>query len=643
MSRIQFNSNNKVGQTITLRTNSYSGLTGIPGPNFGPDIIITSGKRVHWDLGEGGNYVATNNLNYTFNDTGNTKTVQLRTNRLSDITRFSCSQCSIVGEFDIRGISLEGNFVVSGNPALTAVTHSYSDSIITVYQIQQVNSPVNRCDITGHHDLSMFPNLGGQFIVRSNYNLTGITHTASTQIFHTYNVENNDITGHHDVSMLTLGGNFNMNSNANLTGVTHGYSNEVFSQYNVTNCNLIGNHDLSMFPNLGGTFSTANNPLLTSITHTGSTRLFTTYNIQNCNITGEHDISMLTNLSGTINFFNNSLLTGLTRSSTNNIITRYDGQSCNLIGNHDMTLYPNLGTFFRLNNNPNLTGVTHTATTQTFIEYNLGGCDITGNHDLTMIPNIGGRFNMNGNPNLTGVTHSSTPSNVLFKATLGGGYYLSDCNIIGNHDLSMLHNFGSDVPDTFTLSQECRFTMSDNSNLTGVTFVSSGTTNYISRFHIYNCDITGNLDLSIFPNLYGSIITNNNLNLTGVTLPNSTGIFRDTSAAFNTQSTALGFIGCNIPYIDFRPLSGATMDVNSVQGCRIRFNGNGITASNVNRILTELSGITYNNLNRWSGVTAFIGGTNATPDGSSGGYDGLAAVNYLTGATPTGGGWTIII
>jgi hypothetical protein len=121
------------------------------------------------------------------------------------------------------------------------------------------------------------------------------------------------------------------------------------------------------------------------------------------------------------------------------------------------------------------------------------------------------------------------------------------------------------------------------------------------------------------------------------------GHFRDTSTASNNVSTAIGFVNCNIPYIDFRPLSGATMLTNSAQGCRIRFQENNMTSGNINRILTEFSGITYNNLTGWSGVTAFIGGTNSPPDNSSGGYDGLAAISYLTGATPTGGGWTIII
>ena len=40
----------------------------------------------------------------------------------------------------------------------------------------------------------------------------------------------------------------------------------------------------------------------------------------------------------------------------------------------------------------------------------------------------------------------------------------------------------------------------------------------------------------------------------------------------------------------------------------------------------------------WTGVTLDISGTNATPDSSSGGYDGIAALSSLTGATNS---WSI--
>ena len=64
------------------------------------------------------------------------------------------------------------------------------------------------------------------------------------------------LTGDLDLSMLTqLGGDFQIYSNDNLTSITHTASTQVFDTYRADACGLIGNHDLSMFPNLGGYFN----------------------------------------------------------------------------------------------------------------------------------------------------------------------------------------------------------------------------------------------------------------------------------------------------------------------------------------------------------------------------------------------------
>jgi hypothetical protein len=95
----------------------------------------------------------------------------------------------------------------------------------------------------------------------------------------------------------------------------------------------------------------------------------------------------------------------------------------------------------------------------------------------------------------------------------------------------------------------------------------------------------------------------------------------------------------SLGYVDFKPLSGITMDVNSTYGASIYLNGNGMSTTNINHILYDFSGITSNNLNRWSGVTLDISG-NSSPDASTGGYDGISSINYLTGVTAN---WTIIL
>jgi hypothetical protein len=64
-----------------------------------------------------------------------------------------------------------------------------------------------------------------------------------------------------------------------------------------------------------------------------------------------------------------------------------------------------------------------------------------------------------------------------------------------------------------------------------------------------------------------------------------------------------------------------------------------MSTTNINHILYDFSGITANNLNKWSGVTLDISG-NSLPDSSTGGYDGISSINYLTG---TSANWTIIL
>jgi hypothetical protein len=63
-----------------------------------------------------------------------------------------------------------------------------------------------------------------------------------------------------------------------------------------------------------------------------------------------------------------------------------------------------------------------------------------------------------------------------------------------------------------------------------------------------------------------------------------------------------------------------------------------MSASHVNNILVDFSGnATYNQIG-WSNIILDIGGTNSDPDSSSGGYNGLAAIAFLTGSPYN---WTI--
>ena len=175
MGRGTFRSQNKVGETFSFQTNSSSGTT------FDPTVTFLSGSdRVSWGLGDGSGYVADSSLSYTYPDTGTTKTVTLRTNKLSSLNTFSSNFDNIIGNLDMSGWdNLGGVFQAYSNPLLTSITHAASTETFSNYRAYS-------CNLTGNHDMSMLPGLGGQFQIYSNPGLTGITHTSSTEVFSQY-------------------------------------------------------------------------------------------------------------------------------------------------------------------------------------------------------------------------------------------------------------------------------------------------------------------------------------------------------------------------------------------------------------------------------------------------------------------------
>jgi len=173
MGRGTFRSQNKVGETMSFQTDSSSATTFDPTVTFLPGLS----DRVSWDLGDGSGYVADSSLSYSYDDTGTTKTVTLRTNKLSNLYGVAFNFDNLVGDLDFSGWdNMGGSFNATSNPKLTGITHTTSTEGFYYYNAQS-------CNLIGNHDMSMFPNLGGTFLLGSNSELTGVTHTTSTQVF----------------------------------------------------------------------------------------------------------------------------------------------------------------------------------------------------------------------------------------------------------------------------------------------------------------------------------------------------------------------------------------------------------------------------------------------------------------------------
>jgi hypothetical protein len=381
--------------------------------------------------------------------------------------------------------------------------------------------------------------------------------------------------------------------------------------------NLYGNFDVSPIKELGNQFFVYNNPKLTGITHSSSSNNFTYYWAFNCDLTGNLDLSPLSGLGGSFVIRDNPNLTGVTHSPSTNNFTSYEVQNCNLIGNLDFTMFSRLGCNFRVNGNPYVTSINHTPSPNNFTQYYANNCNLTGNLNLPF-SGLGGDFRVGGNPNLTGITH--TPSSNNFT-----NYWVNPANLLGNLDLTPLSGLGG------------QFQVNGNTGLTTITH--SVSTNNFTQYRADNCDLTGTLDLTPLINLGG---VNNSINFSILRIfsnPNLTDLLLPTSNQFFKNSTnteaqgAFGLYLCDFNYIDFKPLSGATLLTGTTQGNpRISLRDNNMSAGDVNHILVDFSGNASYNPTGWSNVNLNIGGSNADPDSSSGGYDGLSAISFLTGS-----------
>ena len=295
----------------------------------------------------------------------------------------------------------------------------------------------------------------------------------------------------------------------------------------------------------------------------------------------------------------------------------------NIYGNLDLTQLSGFSGTFRVNTNPNLTGITNGPSSQIFSTYVAYSCNLTGNLDLTPLSGLGGQFQVNNNPNLTGITHGPSSQNI-------SSYLANSCNLIGNLDLTPLSGFGGQFDVWF------------NFNLTGITHSTSP--NNITRYRANDCKLTGTLDLRNLTKLGASTTGSTSIlrldgisSLTNILLPTSTQYFKNESNGLGSRVFSL--YGCNLDYINFTSLSGATLVSGTTQGrAGIDLQNNNMTTTDVNHILVDFSGNATYNPTGWSNITLNISGTNADPDSSSGGYNGLAAISFLTGSPYN---WTI--
>lgn len=368
---------------------------------------------------------------------------------------------------------------------------------------------------------------------------------------------------------------------------------------NFTGQPIVGNIDLSVLTLVSGNITIDGCPDLTGVVYPSNTNTFSLIRTRNCNITGAVDLTPLTDIAS-VDFSTNTLLTDISLNNSNTL-TSFTMHNTGLSGSIDISNITSIGGSIDIYQCPALTNVIFPTTTTASTSIKGYNSNFTGTLNLSMFTQLSGILDFDDNTLMTGVT---------LPATTGRFTQIdfTNCNLTGIVDFSMLSNFTNIL------------TISGNTNLTAITFPT--TSQDIRHIDIYNCDLTGVVDLSGLTGFGGTgigpIRLYGNTNMTGITLPTTT----NNVGSFSAYSASLG-------YVNFNP----TSNILSKDSVPIDISNNGMTATEVNHILVDLASLVAGEAGGgdYTGRSIDISGTNAAPDGSSGGFDGTQAVTDLQG------------
>lgn len=204
-------------------------------------------------------------------------------------------------------------------------------------------------------------------------------------------------------------------------------------------------------------------------------------------------------------------------------------------------------------------------------------------------------FYFYSNSGLTGfVKPAITGSVSLFRG--------DNCNITGELDI-----------DTISLTQT--FQINGNSNMTSIKHASNSNT--MLQYRAQDCDITGTHDMkNLRLRAGGRFWIYNNTSLEDILF-----------ASTNQAHAEVRAYNCDLGYVDCTTLSLARANQLTY------FYDNNMTAAEVNHMLVDFYNLVSGESagGDYTGRIINIGGTNAAPDGTSGGYDGLTAKTNLQG------------
>ncbi len=316
------------------------------------------------------------------------------------------------------------------------------------------------------------------------------------------------------------------------------------------------------------------------------TALFLNLNL----LSGNLDLS-LAPISGTLALQSNSGLTSITFATSGNALMTIIGlELCDLTA-LDFSNVPVSG-LLRVYSNPNLATLLFATSGNSKVTDFQGQSCAYSTLDFSNVP-IGGSFLAHSNPNLATLIFSTSGNSIVTS------FQAHTC-VYATLDLSNVPIGGL-------------FLIHLNPNLTSIIFATSGNSK-MTAGALRSCNFS-TLDFSNVP-VGGVLQLNNNPNLASVTF----------STTGNSVLTSLDAYSCNLNYVDTTNLA---LNANN---CNWQFQNNLMVVADVNHMLVDFYSLVSGEGvgGDFTGRTILIFGTNAAPDGSSGGFNGTQAVIDLT-------------
>ena len=390
-----FSANNKFGQEFVFQTNSSSGTT------FDPVIQMSGLKRASWNLDEGGSYFAGNSVSYTYPNSS-TKTIKLRTGRLTDIISLNMLDDNIVGVLNLSAFTKCGSFNFNANANLTGVTFPTTNTFVNTIRFYA-------CNLYGNLDLSVMPNFGGSFFISQNPNLTGLTLPPSnTNLFNSFTIDQCNIYGRVDLSGYTsLGGQIFLVNNTNITGVTFPNSSVGISNFSIGNNNFTHDLVISGLTGMGGQIQ-FNNVKSSNIIFPNSSNNITFFNMDSCKFLNSVNLTSLSGMGGIISLQGNTGVTSYTLTKTSNLITYLGINQNHSLTNLDLTPFSGVNIQVNLTNNLTLSNlILPSVFAGPVTNWDISNCNLPTsgvNYVLYTIDNTGW---INGSLNIAGGSNSA--------------------------------------------------------------------------------------------------------------------------------------------------------------------------------------------------------------------------------------------